>query len=1230
MKGRGQPYARVEWRVVVAAAAVLLGFIVWNGLRSYQLLEQQQRERLIGLCDVVGDELELSLNGCNSALAAVRDELPWVRQYSDTVERLNRRFMLLAATNPASRTFVAVNRDGVIYASNQAKLRGLDVRNSERYQVMKAGADPNTLYVSAPFTTPLGMYTVSLGRVVVDGQGRFDGYLLSVLDVDVLPTLVQASAQPADMDIVLAHSDGRVFFRSPADPALESLDLTRPPVEWFMRHISGGATESYSADSDTEGQPPHRMVAVRTVKPASVRCDHTLVLAVSRSREAVFGGLRREIFIELGLGLGLVLIGVASLATLQRRAAEREALEASQASVLDRMPLAIYAAGAKDQRARYVNQSFTEMFGYTSDELPTVEQWWPRAYPDPAYRARVSDEWNRRVEEAIRGRTAIEPMETEVTCKDGHRRTIVWGCIATVEEIWAFGLDLTERRLAEQALEASEEHLRLATEGGHIATWYWNLAEGTLSWSDLAKVFLALPPGETPTLDHFYEVVHPDDRDRVRSLVEGAVARRGDFSAEYRVVGPDRGIRWLSALGRVFTHLDGSVRAMVGVLIDITDDKKAAQERERVQRLLQEGERIAGMGSWEYIAAGQQTVWSPGERALFGLAPDTPSPDYITMLRQYIHPDDAQKLDVTLRAAIERRVPFESEHRIVRPDGTIRILLDRAVPYFDVKGELEGYSGNSLDVTEQRRLESALKESEGRLRALFESITDIIFVKDAAGRYLTANPATLSVVGKPREAVIGQDDRAFFPADVAEAINAIDRRILSTGKSETFEERLVFNDGTERYFITTKGTLPLADGSTGLFAIARDVTEPRLQEQRQIAALTQAKIAAEAANIAKTQFLRNMSHEIRTPLNAITGMAYLLKRATLTADEMKKVEHIEDAAGHLLEIVDSILDLSRIESGRFIIDDAPVSIDEVVRKMVSLVDAQCRDKGLALEVEPLPALPPLRGDSQHLGQALLNYLSNAVKFTEAGTIKVRVRATRETPREVTLRFEVDDTGPGIAPDALPRLFNLFEQVDNTNTRRYGGTGLGLAITRELARLMGGEAGVQSQVGRGSTFWFTACLRKETGAASAEQPADRVPDAARDRLKAEFPDLRVMVVDDEPLNRQIIAAVLADVWSSVDTAEDGLQAIDRALGQKYDLILMDVQMPKMSGLEATQRIRARCGGPPPRMIALSANAFEAQRDEAMGAGMDGYITKPVTGEALFQLLLAHLTPAEKKV
>ena len=385
--------------------------------------------------------------------------------------------------------------------------------------------------------------------------------------------------------------------------------------------------------------------------------------------------------------------------------------------------------------------------------------------------------------------------------------------------------------------------------------------------------------------------------------------------------------------------------------------------------------------------------------------------------------------------------------------------------------------------------------------------------------------------------------------------------------------------------------------------------------------LSAAKEAAEAASAAKSAFLANMSHEIRTPMNAIIGMAMLMQREPLSRSQADRLHKLRSASEHLMSILNAILDLSRIESGRFDMAREPVDIDRLVDTVTALIRDGADAKALRIVVErdPLPA--HLVGDPTRLCQAWVNYAANAVKFTDAGTITLRVRVQEQSAHEVWLRFEVQDTGVGIDAAVLPRLFTAFEQADNSLTRRYGGTGLGLAITRRLAMLMGGSAGVQSQPGAGSTFWFTACLAHSGAAVPAEPAADASAPAAQPHWTGR----RVLVAEDEPINREILLVLLSDWGLAVDCAVDGQEAVDRVRAGRYDLVLMDMQMPRLDGLGATQQIRALPHGRDVRIVALTANAFEEDRRRCLEAGMDDFIAKPVDAEQLAEGLTRWLSP-----
>ena len=524
---------------------------------------------------------------------------------------------------------------------------------------------------------------------------------------------------------------------------------------------------------------------------------------------------------------------------------------------------------------------------------------------------------------------------------------------------------------------------------------------------------------------------------------------------------------------------------------------------------------------------------------------------------------------------------------------------------------------------EQQRFEIAFNASP--LSASIARFSD--------GMLLDVNKNYLRDFGWKREEIIGRTSLEITLWPNAEMRQHFVEELRATGNVLHHETIWLDRYGAQ-HDVEISASLFKVDSETHILAFTTDITERRkakselMRYGRRLEAMVEertyelavAKEQAERASRAKSAFLANMSHEIRTPLNAVIGLTYLMNREASETRLKGRLGRVNDSAQHLLTVINDILDISKIEAEKLTLQEIDFATQRVIAETLAMVEFKAQDKGLLLQTDIATDLPPaLRGDPLRLQQVLLNFISNAVKFTEHGHVLLRARLIEQAVDSVLIRFEVEDTGIGIASTDQAGLFKPFVQADESTSRQYGGTGLGLAISRQLAHLMGGETGLSSVPGQGSTFWMTARLRLAEAIPENQSISCDIEAEIRNTRSG----ARILLVEDDPVNREVALDQLAGVGLTADVAENGQIAVDMATGTAYDLILMDMEMPVMNGLEASRRILVLPGQSTAAIVAMTANAYTEDRNACLDAGMVDYLSKPVELAALHAILLHWL-------
>ncbi|MGE0313624.1 MAG: PAS domain S-box protein [Lautropia sp.] len=924
-----------------------------------------------------------------------------------------------------------------------------------------------------------------------------------------------------------------------------------------------------------------------------------------------------------------------------------EAIAAGSRDLLLAKDLAGRYLFANEHAARITGVSAARMIGHDDHLLFPPEE---------------ADALRRRDLEVIRT-MQVSTVDCTVTTVDGprtHQSTVgpLVDGNGTLFGVYCIARDITDERAAAGALVDSETRLRLALTTARMYVWEWDMRSDRVYLSPECRAFLQLPP-EVSHFDEMLLLVHPDDSVRAAAEFAAAIAGRTTLRSEFRIRRADRSTIWIASIGRI--EFDESGRdpvRMIGLFEDIDERRQQHQRLEEQAAALQAMSAMARIGGWDIDPSTREGVWTRETARIYDLPADSPTDGRITT-RGLLAVDKAL-VAAAARDALANNEPFDVEVPVTTATGRRKWVRIRGVPKYGTgTGARPRLAGFIQDITDRKLAELALRDREMLMSRTIDTMAEGLLHIDRNGCFALVNRAAGDILGVDRARLRGRHYTALAlqapePGPrmhpravlVAHAPHPFER--LREGPTQVRELSLRASvGGTEERLLSLNAQRLVDDWGAfaGIVATFVDVTERsrittelhrhRLHLEELVAnrtvELAEARQRAEAANRAKTEFLANMSHEIRTPMNAIVGMARLLARDCTEAERQRRVARIDEASQQLLTIIDDVLDLSRVEAGQLRLESIDFDLSSVLDYVASIVGPQADAKGLQLIVDSGDVPNRLRGDPTRLRQALLNLAGNSVKFTNAGHVALRACLEDAGAGEsgaISVRFEVEDSGIGIAEQDLRHVFDAFEQADASTTRRFGGSGLGLAITRRLARLMGGEVGADSTLGKGSRFWMRVRLMAGK-AQSAEAPVlDGVQ--AEAALRARHRGRRILLGEDHPIGRQVAIELLEAAGLQVDTAADGAELVAMTQQVAYAAILMDMQMPRMDGLAAARAIRAAAasGGAAGAnaavpIIAMTANVFARDREACVAAGMNDFLAKPVDVDALHRALLRWL-------
>lgn len=834
----------------------------------------------------------------------------------------------------------------------------------------------------------------------------------------------------------------------------------------------------------------------------------------------------------------------------------------------------------------YANKNTAKFFGYPLAELIGLS----------INTLLLPEDWQQQTEYMERRSEGLnDQYERQFVRKDGR---LVWGLVSATPLLaedgallgaFAMITDITERKQAEEALRLTQYSVDNAP-----IDIYWINASGRFVYvNDQMCESLGYTREELLQLtvsDVNMNLGHED-------WIAYWLQRRKHKVKRFEVVHRRKdGSRFPTGITSHYREYDDQ-ELLFCFAYDLTERYEKDEMLRRSQDLLNEVQRISLTGGWEIDMESGLVIWTEGQYRLLDMRPEERPMIIDEYLEKLVHPEDRELVADAWTRVLETKDIVESEYRVVRSDGGEAVFINVSIPEINEDGELHRVYGSTRDVTRERQSAEELKQAHERLLAILDSIDADVYVSDIdSHEILFINAHMRNTFGNPADGIPCY--QVFRNED---AMCSHCRKPDLLDEEGTPVGTLVnegFNPLTRRWYLNHDRAIRWLEGRLVHMHMAADITDLKTMEEE----LKYAMAEAEAASLAKNEFLANMSHEIRTPLNGLLGMLQILQLTSLVEEQRDYLDTALESGRSLLQILNDILDLSKIESGKLELDEYDFELGEVLDSVVSVFRHPAQSRGLEMSWTIDDSLPRhFVGDKGRLRQILFNLVGNAAKFTDSGSVTVEAYPM---PHElddgrVRIYFCVTDTGIGVPDDKVECIFDPFIQVDGSFTRKYQGTGLGLGIVHRLVSLMNGTISVDAEEGRGTSIVFTVAARPSRGTAKSLTVSPRPEENA---------SFSILVAEDERVNRAVVQRLLGKIGHTVTCVENGEAALDILGEQSFDCILMDIQMPGLNGLETTRAIRKKMGIATP-VIALTAHAMKGDRERFMEAGMNGYVAKP---------------------